>query len=105
MHPNDPFRYIEKSDADSQVQRAPRQLGDGNAYPKWHSNREGNRITAYRPLVEFPLIPNTTEPWTNGPPGPVRAIYNETNRHIYDVVYHDDTKPRPLNFSQANLRR
>lgn len=105
MHPNDPFRRIEKSDADSQVQGAPSQLGDGNGYPKYHSNREGNRIVAHRPLVEFPLFPNTTEAWNGGPPGPVRAIYNEDNRRIYDVVYHDDTKPKPLNFSQAKYRR
>ncbi|KAK4233104.1 hypothetical protein C8A03DRAFT_19748 [Achaetomium macrosporum] len=69
-----------------------------NRYPKRHCGHEQRNghysLTARGPWVEFPVL-NGSHIWTPGEaPGPVRAIYNDANRSIFDVVYHDPAAPR-----------
>ncbi|RSL96051.1 hypothetical protein CDV31_013610 [Fusarium ambrosium] len=100
------YRIIMKIHADAQVRAAPGRAAR-RGYPKPHGNIERNPLLVSGNLLEFPLLPGTFNIWVRGTsPGPVRAIYREDNGvgdRPYDVVYHDPTKPRRLDFTKAIL--
>lgn len=68
-----------------------------NSYPKKHlefevlEKRHGYQLEAKHPWVEFPIVnPRKGHGWTTRQkPGPVRAIYNNSDRKEFNVVYHD----------------
>ncbi len=79
-------------------------------YPKFHIGLEhwgrDYKLRARLPWVEFPILNNRTgRVWTRGdPPGPVRAVYNDTDRTKFDIIYHDPLAKRGGEFKKAALR-
>ncbi|OQN95978.1 hypothetical protein B0A48_17921 [Cryoendolithus antarcticus] len=85
--------------ARAQVPTAPT-TGPRHGYPKTYENREqiaSTKSISQPPYNEYPLMPQryndfATEknrPGRKADPGPLRAIYNDTDRSAFDVAYHN----------------
>ena len=59
-------------------------------YPNRFQNHEGLPLQAASPFMHYPLLKSGL--WRQGSPGPVRAFYNDANRLVFDVGYHDPRK-------------
>ncbi|KAH7010217.1 hypothetical protein EDB80DRAFT_892262 [Ilyonectria destructans] len=105
LDPGDECRIIWKSLTSAQLQAAPTraQTGMSQCYPKRFSNLEKLELSVMKPLTEFPILPKGKSCWKRYmSPGPVRAIYQEGKKDSkFDIIYHDPTKPLPLDFAQA----
>ncbi|KAK4447287.1 hypothetical protein QBC34DRAFT_134229 [Podospora aff. communis PSN243] len=99
----EPAKYIHKSHADQQMAGAPSTpSGIGRSYPKTHKNHEKNPIKAKPPLLEHPVKPNTSKTYKNGPPGPVRGVYNPANPENYGLVYHNPKKNGAFSMAESH---
>lgn len=67
---------------------------------------EGLPLAAAKPIQHFPLVPGCATTWTpNTRPGAVRAFYNDNDRTVFDVAYHDPNKKltgKAKEFTMAN---
>lgn len=94
------YKHLLASDVRRQVREAPDYLHAQGKYPEAYENREPLHLQAQTPFTSHPIVPS---PRTGSPPrnwrstnrpGPVRAVYNSTNRETFDVIYHDKNKQR-----------
>ena len=69
-------------------------------YPCYFRNREKLvlRAAGNPKWIHFPLIPKQTDAWTQGRPGPIRSIYREGDRTVYDVAI--EGPPTPMSGSK-----
>nr|OQO09815.1 hypothetical protein B0A51_16621 [Rachicladosporium sp. CCFEE 5018] len=95
LSPQNEYRQIHAASARAQVLTAPT-TGPRHGYPKTYENREQLASTK-SPYNEYPLMPQrgndfATEknrPGRKADPGPLRAIYSDTDRLAFDVAYHN----------------
>ncbi|RSM04541.1 hypothetical protein CEP52_006754 [Fusarium oligoseptatum] len=78
-------------DVRDQVANAPQPVGrHKKGYPSTFGNREKLPLQSSAPLQHIPLIPGQTTTHTdNRGAGTWRAVFNNNNRQIIDVVYHN----------------
>ncbi|KAK7984723.1 hypothetical protein PG988_002345 [Apiospora saccharicola] len=97
------YTYLEASDVERQVLEAPTRRQSQGGYPKAYRNDPPLPLSSPGPHLEYPIVPSPrlgqagVNYQRGSAPGPVRAIFNETDRSRFDVGFHDDTKapPRP----------
>ncbi|KAF6831541.1 hypothetical protein CPLU01_06707 [Colletotrichum plurivorum] len=103
-------KYVDEGDPDPdteperhrvrQASYAPEYLLAQGKYPEVYENREPLHLQAETPLTSNPIVPSPRagsppRNWrSTNRPGPVRAVYNSTNREQFDVIYHDKNKQR-----------
>ncbi|KAK3900098.1 hypothetical protein C8A05DRAFT_36267 [Staphylotrichum tortipilum] len=108
LYTTHPIR-IPRESVRRQVQNAPPRSSLEH-YPKFHIGYEhwggDYKLRARLPWVEFPILNNRTgRVWSRGgPPGPVRAVYNDADRRKFDIIYHDPLAGRHGVFKKATLR-
>ncbi|KAK3940432.1 hypothetical protein QBC46DRAFT_260921 [Diplogelasinospora grovesii] len=90
--------WMYASEVEAQVLDAPNPRKDLR-YPdpfENHSTSDGTNLPlqASTPILHHPLVPGQTTAWKGGRPGAVRAFYNNKNRQVFDVGYHDKNAPR-----------
>jgi hypothetical protein len=81
------------SEARRQVAAAPPPRAESR-YPDRFYNSEKLPIQAKKPTQHYPITKNGD--WVDKSekkPGAVRAFYDENNRNIFDLGYHDPQKP------------
>ncbi|KAI1661035.1 hypothetical protein F4813DRAFT_349308 [Daldinia decipiens] len=96
LDPDHPCRYLNAKDVRCQVHNAPSRQLPGTKYAKpFYNNEDLDNLKSKGPRLEFPLRSDGSS-YRRGPPGPVRAIYNEDpkKRTNFDVVYHTTTDPK-----------
>ncbi|KAI8162297.1 hypothetical protein K4K49_000888 [Colletotrichum sp. SAR 10_70] len=92
---NPEYRFLLASDVRRQVRQAPSYHGGNHGYPHQYFNRERLPVRSEAPRYEHPIMPSPGEGrepdnWRPGLiPGPVRAIYNEDDRTVFEVGYHE----------------
>ncbi|KAH0440656.1 hypothetical protein CcaCcLH18_02326 [Colletotrichum camelliae] len=107
LPPSDQARYLKAADVRRQVAGAPLepvevlrtnrrgQFLKSSGYPKVFGNRERIQgLQAAKPLTEYPV--KSKGPWDPRiihSMGAARALYNDSDKTKFDVVYHDPTKP------------
>ncbi|KAI1763603.1 hypothetical protein GGR53DRAFT_496758 [Hypoxylon sp. FL1150] len=112
---DDKHRYIKASHVREQVKHAPSKKRSipgkkgKMGYPKGFGQMEdGQQLEPYlqsqAPRSEFPLVPGTNEPYQgNGPPGPLRCIYNAMKRGEHNVGYHSAPAGSGINGKDMRL--
>lgn len=93
-------------DASDQVADAPSVAANTAQRPRYPSrfqNHEGLPLQAVSPVMHYPLLKSGL--WDPGKsPGSVRAFYNDANRLVFDVGYHDPRKTSSLGkYTQFSL--
>ncbi|KAE9575565.1 hypothetical protein CGCF415_v001352 [Colletotrichum fructicola] len=92
---NPEYRFLLASDVRRQVRQAPSYHGGNRGYPHQYFNRERLPVRSEASRYEHPIMPSPGEGreldnWRPGLiPGPVRAIYNEDDRTVFEVGYHE----------------
>ncbi|KAK4653970.1 hypothetical protein QC762_510244 [Podospora pseudocomata] len=87
-------------DVRAQVAAEQPQHPRGWGYPSYFGDKAGLPLAASKPLTHTPIEPGSLTPYVPGTkPGAHRAVYNDTNRAVVDVIYHDPNKP-PKNGSK-----
>lgn len=102
---NDPARYLNASEVRRQVQEAPNKkvripAASGPSarrplakYPSTFKNTENLPLASQTPRQEYPVF--STGSWNSearDSAGLARAVYNNRDRAIFDVTYHDPRK-------------
>ncbi|RYP66438.1 hypothetical protein DL771_007767 [Monosporascus sp. 5C6A] len=75
----------EAVDAGYELHQAGETVGN-NDYPHTFNNREGFDFVVAGPYQEFPML-NTFDPYTGGPPGPDRVVFNTAGEYA-GVITH-----------------
>lgn len=88
-------------DARAQVAKAPQPVGHHQqGYPSPFHNREKLPVQASAPLQHIPLIPGQKTTYTKQKgQGAWRAFFNNNNRQIFDVRYHNPNAGKTPNGS------
>ncbi|EHL00131.1 hypothetical protein M7I_3891 [Glarea lozoyensis 74030] len=92
------YWYLQASDVRRQVQQAPAKANSRGRYPVKYGNEPYQSLSAQQLFTEFPIMrspQNGLAPtnYANGQkPGPIRAFYNEGDRMVFDVGYHDPAR-------------
>lgn len=94
------------NDASHQVANAPSVAANTAPrlrYPNRFQNHEGLPLQAVSPVMHYPLLKSGL--WVLGMlPGSVRAFYNDADRLVFDVGYHDPRKISSLGgYTQFSL--
>ncbi|KAJ5014761.1 hypothetical protein K4K57_001070 [Colletotrichum sp. SAR 10_99] len=98
------YEHLNAADIRRQVRQAPSEPRSRGHYPHQYNNRPPLPLQSERDWVEFPMKPSPSKGdrgnnYTGGKPGPICAIYNDADREVFDVAYHDKTRslPQPKN--------
>ncbi|CAG9947782.1 unnamed protein product [Clonostachys rosea f. rosea IK726] len=93
---SNPTKVLLDLNVASQINAAPTQQNrpPRNNYPHQFHNRDrpAMDLAATGTVVGYPLLPGST-PYNGGDPGTTRGFYNENQRDVYNVGYHDTTRP------------
>ncbi|CAI6088958.1 unnamed protein product [Clonostachys chloroleuca] len=93
---SNPTKVLLDLNVASQINAAPTQQNrpPHNRYPHQFHNRDrpAMNLAATGTVVGYPLLPGST-PYNGGDPGTTRGFYNENQRDVYTVGYHDTTRP------------
>ncbi|KAI8280042.1 hypothetical protein K4K60_005181 [Colletotrichum sp. SAR11_57] len=92
------YDHLNAADIRRQVRQAPSEHYSRGLCPHEYGNKPPLPLQAEPRWSEFPMKPSPSKGdrgnnYTGGNPGPVRAIYNDDNREVFDVAYHDKTRP------------
>ncbi|KAH0432386.1 hypothetical protein CcaCcLH18_06466 [Colletotrichum camelliae] len=92
------YDHLNAADIRRQVRQAPSEPYSRGLYPHEYGNKPPLPLQAEPRWTEFPMKPSPSKGdrgnnYTGGKPGPVRAIYNDDDREVFDVAYHDKTRP------------
>ncbi|CAH0046669.1 unnamed protein product [Clonostachys solani] len=92
----DPTKVLLDLNVASQINAAPTRQNrpPRSIYPHQFHNRDNPPMTldATGTVVGYPLLPGSTA-YNGGNPGATRGFYNENQRDVYNVGYHDTTRP------------
>nr|OQO24654.1 hypothetical protein B0A51_08553 [Rachicladosporium sp. CCFEE 5018] len=110
LSPTNQYRTLHAATARAQVASAPaRQPRQG--YPKTFDNREELTFQSKPPYREFPTTAQKSTDYghdsykSGAKPGPLRAIYNNSDRSAFEVAYHNKTLGNNgKNFEKAAYR-
>ncbi|KAF4927575.1 hypothetical protein CGCVW01_v002334 [Colletotrichum viniferum] len=91
------YNHLNAADIRRQVRQAPSEPRSRGAYPHAYYNKPPLPLQAEREWTTFPMKPSPSKGdrgnnYTGGRPGPVRAIYNDAERDVFDVAYHDSRR-------------
>ncbi|KAK6433447.1 hypothetical protein LTR95_010379 [Oleoguttula sp. CCFEE 5521] len=108
LSPTNQYRTLHAASARAQVATAPSRR-PRNDYPKLYENREKIASQGMPPYSEYPIMSAKNSNWKQekynlghaAQAGPLRAIYNNSDRSAFDIAYHN----RKLGHDGKNFER